>query len=133
MISFARKAPMRCAMHSIVHTIDARAKKANGADEAKHKKANGRYYPHLNFIELARYDRERIPDREWTVPDRFTRGDVSLLSGEGGKGKGIILNQLGVAQVFGRDWLRSIPTIGPVLIVDCEDPYHEIVRRLKPV
>jgi RecA-family ATPase len=84
-------------------------------------------------LDLARYDREPIPDRDWGVRDRFPRRNVALLSGEGGIGKSILLLQLAVAHVLGRDWLRSLPEQGPVVAVNCEDEGDELVRRLDPI
>ena len=84
-------------------------------------------------IDLARYDSEPIPAREWGVPERFPRRNVCLLSGEGGRGKSIILLQLAAAHVLGKDWLRSLPEQGPVIMVNAEDEEGEIVRRLKPI
>jgi RecA-family ATPase len=89
--------------------------------------------PLLVRIDLARYDSEPIPTREWGVPDRFPRRAVCLLSGEGGRGKSIILLQLAAAHVLGKDWLRSLPERGPVILVNAEDEESEIVRRLKPI
>jgi RecA-family ATPase len=89
--------------------------------------------PVLTRLDLARYDHEPIPDRDWGVRDRFPRRNVALLSGEGGIGKSIQLLQLGAAHVLGRDWLRSLPEQGPVVAVNCEDEGDELVRRLDPI
>jgi AAA domain len=88
--------------------------------------------PELVRLDLARYDTEQIPEREWGVRDRFPRRAVCLLSGEGAVGKSLLLLQLAVAHVLGRDWLRSMPEQGPVLLVNCEDEGDELVRRLDP-
>ena len=45
----------------------------------------------------------------------------------------ILLLQLAVAHVLARDWLRSMPEPGPVLLVNCEDEGDELVRRLDPI
>lgn len=87
----------------------------------------------LARIDLARYDHEPIPPREWTVYERFPRRNVALLSGEGGRGKSILLLQLAVAHALGRDWLRTMPEKGRVIVVNAEDEEPEIVRRLKPI
>jgi RecA-family ATPase len=105
-------------------------------DDARHANANGNgkaASPELAPLDLARYDVEPIPEREWGVRDRFPRRNVALLSGEGGVGKSILLLQLGVAHVLGRDWLRSLPEKGPVMVVNCEDERDELVRRLQPI
>ena len=67
------------------------------------------------------------------MPDRFPRRTVCLLPGEGGRGKSIILLQLAAAHVLGKDWLRSLPEPGPVVLVNAEDEEGEIIRRLKPI
>ena len=89
--------------------------------------------PELVRIDLARYDTEPIPEREWGVRDRFPRRSVALLSGEGAVGKSILFLQLAAAHVLARDWLRSMPEPGPVLLVNCEDEGDELVRRLDPI
>ena len=89
--------------------------------------------PLLLRINLARYDSEPVPAREWGVPDRFPRRAVCLLSGEGGRGKSITLLQLAAAHVLAKDWLRSLPEGGPVVVVNAEDEEGEIIRRLKPI
>jgi RecA-family ATPase len=95
---------------------------------------NGQDKPdHLARLDLARFDTEPIPDREWGVRDRFPRRQVGSLSGQGGVGKSILLLQLAVAHVLGRDWLRSLPEKGPVIAVNCEDEGDELARRLDPI
>jgi len=89
--------------------------------------------PPLARTDLALYDTEPIPEREWGVRDRFPRRNVALLSGEGAIGKSITLLQLAVAHVIGRDWLRSMPEQGPVIVVNCEDESGELLRRLSPI
>ncbi|MCS3496195.1 RecA-family ATPase [Bradyrhizobium japonicum] len=96
-------------------------------------KGNGAAAPSLDRIDLARYDTEEIPEREWGVRDRFPRRNVATLSGEGAVGKSIVLLQLAVAHVLGKDWLRSMPEPGPVVVVNCEDEGGELVRRLQPI
>jgi RecA-family ATPase len=95
--------------------------------------ANGQAPPQMVSIDLARYDTEPIPDREWGVRDRFPRRNVALLSGHGGAGKSLLLLQLAVAHALGKDWLRSLPEPGPVIVVNCEDEPDELVRRLAPI
>ena len=106
---------------------ETREKAANGQDQ------HGDASPELVRIDLAKYDTEPIPDREWGVRDRFPRRAVCLLSGEGAVGKSMLLLQLSAAHVLGRDWLRSLPEQGPVLLVNCEDEGDELVRRLDPI
>lgn len=97
---------------------------------------NGPDKPHasrLVRIALAQWDTRPLPPRDWTVKNRFLRRNVSILSGEGGTGKSLIMLQLAVAQILGRDWLRSVPEKGRVTIINCEEEEKEIVRRLRPI
>src|SRR5262249_6144455 len=87
-------------------------------DDDKRRQGGNGAAPLLLRINLPRYDSEPIPAREWGVPDRFPRRAVCLLSGEGGRGKSIILLQLAAAHVLGKDWLRSLPESGPVALVN---------------
>jgi len=100
---------------------------ANGQDKT------GDAPPQLVRIDLAKYDTEPIPEREWGVRDRFPRRIVALLSGEGAVGKSVLFLQLAAAHVLSLDWLRSMPEPGPVLLVNCEDEGDELVRRLDPI
>jgi RecA-family ATPase len=100
---------------------------ANGQDKT------GDAPPQLVRIDLAKYDTEPIPEREWGVRDRFPRRIVALLSGEGAVGKSVLFLQLAAAHVLSLDWLRSMPEPGPVLLVNCEDEGDELVRRLEPI
>src|SRR5262245_58960392 len=123
------------------------ATRCRAADEKQRRKARGNANgyassagddtaespPRLVRINLAQYDSEPIPVREWGVPERFPRRAVCLLSGEGGRGKSITLLQLAAAHVLDKEWLRSLPEPGPVVLVNAEDEEGEIVRRLKPI
>jgi len=59
--------------------------------------------------------------------------NVTLLSGEGGIGKSLLLLQLSVAHVLGRDWIGYVPESGPVLYFSCEEDENEICRRLEAI
>jgi KaiC/GvpD/RAD55 family RecA-like ATPase len=84
----------------------------------------------LPFLNIASWEGQSIPEREWAVRDRIPARAVTLLSGDGGVGKTILALHLGVATVLGRDWLSAMPEPGPVLGVLCEDDESEIHRRL---
>src|SRR5215468_8848119 len=59
--------------------------------------------------------------------------NVTLLSGEGGIGKSLLLLQLSVAHVLGRDWIGYMPERGPVLYFSCEEDADEMCRRLQSI
>jgi RecA-family ATPase len=56
-----------------------------------------------------------------------------VLSGEGAVGKSILLMQLASATVLGCDWINTLPQVGPVIYLSCEDDEDEIRRRLEAI
>ena len=84
----------------------------------------------LPFINATAWHGQPVPDREWCVLNRIPMRNVTLFSGEGAIGKSIVSLQLAVAHVLGRDWLRTMPEMGPVLTVACEDDAEELHHRL---
>jgi RecA-family ATPase len=85
----------------------------------------------LTFIDVSKWH-EHPPAREWSTPG-FPLRQVCLLSGEGAVGKSIVLLQLCVAHVLGKDWLQALPEQGPVIYLGCEDDATEIWRRVVPI
>ncbi len=65
--------------------------------------------------------------------DRIVRRAVTLLSGEGGVGKSILIMQLACAHVLGRDWFGSLPEPGPVIYLNAEDDERELHFRLEAI
>jgi RecA-family ATPase len=84
----------------------------------------------LCFINVAAWQDQKVPVREWVVPNRIPARNVTSLYGEGAVGKTILALQLSVAIVLGMDWLNTMPQAGPVLGVFCEDDTDELHRRL---
>ena len=76
---------------------------------------------------------EGVPPREWGLRDLFPLRNVALLSGEGAAGKTLLLLQLGVAHVLGRDWIGTLPEPGAFLYFGAEDETDEIHRRLADI
>ena len=109
-------------------TTEAAAKDTRAAIPAESKPTSEP--PPLPFINIAAWDGAMAPEREWVVQDRVPLKNVTLLSGEGGVGKSIVSLHLAVATVLGRDWLSTLPTPGPALVVCCEDDADELHRRL---
>ena len=68
------------------------------------------------FINIADWQNQPVPEREWMVKDRIPMSNVTLLSGEGAIGKTILALQLGTATALGRDWLGTMPEPGPALL-----------------
>jgi RecA-family ATPase len=84
----------------------------------------------LEFIDVTAWDGQPIPERKWAVFNRIPDEEVTLLSGEGAIGKSLILKQLAVATVIGRDWFGVMPAPGPVVYLTAEEKRDELHYRL---
>lgn len=84
----------------------------------------------LPFLKIAAWHDQPVPERKWIVKDRIPANNVTLLSGEGSVGKSILSLQLATAAVLGRDWLGTLPEMGAVIVVCCEEDENELWRRL---
>jgi len=69
------------------------------------------------------------PERRWAVQDRIPDCNVTLFTGHGGVGKTLLMQQLSVATVLGRDWIGLMPAIGSVLFITAEDDESELHYR----
>lgn len=69
------------------------------------------------------------PQREWMVERCFVRGAVAMLSGDGGIGKSLLMQQLLTCAALGRPWLDLAVTPGRGLMLACEDDDDELHRR----
>jgi RecA-family ATPase len=87
----------------------------------------------LPFADIAAWSERDLPLRDWAVQDRFPLRNVSMLSGEGAIGKSVLTCQLGAAHVLGRDWLGTLPELGPAIIVNAEDEEDELHRRFADI
>jgi RecA-family ATPase len=86
--------------------------------------------PPLAWLDMSNWDHEPRPEREWAIPDRVPLRQAGLFSGEGGTGKSIIELMKNVAHVTGKDWLGSMPELGPAFYIGAEDHDKEIHIRL---
>jgi hypothetical protein len=84
----------------------------------------------LPYIDVAR---DPIPPRRWFVHERIPDRNVSLFSGEGGRGKSLLAKQLSAATVLARDWIGTLPEPGPVIYLNYEDDDEEICHRLTAI
>ena len=87
----------------------------------------------LAWIDLAAWDGQEVPPRQWAIADRVPLNNAGLFSGEGGAGKSIIELMKDVAHVTGKDWLGSMPEQGPAIYVGAEDDEAELHRRLHSI
>jgi RecA-family ATPase len=107
------------------------ARKDNGKTSTDGKHGPGE--TELPFVDMAQWDNEEVPMRQWSVLDRLPLRQPALFSGEGATGKTIIELQLCAAHVLGRDWLGSMPELGPAIYLGCEDEVDELHRRLADI
>jgi len=84
----------------------------------------------LSWLDMSKWDSEPVPLRKWAIRDRVPLNQAGLFSGEGGTGKSIIELTKNVAHVLGKDWLGSLPEIGPAFYVGAEDDADELHIRL---
>jgi RecA-family ATPase len=89
--------------------------------------------PPLQWLDMSKWDREPVPERQWAIRDRVPLRQVGLFSGEGGTGKSIIELTKNVAHVAARDWLGSLPEPGPAFYLGAEDDADEIHIRLAAI
>jgi RecA-family ATPase len=89
--------------------------------------------PPLRWIDMSAWDHETLPERKWAISNRVPLNQAGLFSGEGGTGKSIIELMKDVAHVAGKDWLGSMPELGPALYVGAEDDIDEIHIRLAAI
>jgi RecA-family ATPase len=87
----------------------------------------------LSWLDMSKWDSEPVPARKWAIPDRVPLNQAGLFSGEGGTGKSIIELTKNVAHVLGKDWLGSLPEIGPAFYLGAEDDADELHIRLAAI
>jgi RecA-family ATPase len=87
----------------------------------------------LPFINMSNWDSKKPPERPWAVLNRIPLRQPTLFSGEGAIGKSLLELHLSAAHVLGRDWLGSLPELGPAIYFGVEDEQDELHRRLAAV
>jgi len=87
----------------------------------------------LQFIHYANWDGVPVPEQDWIVRDRLPRRQTALFSGEGAIGKSMTMLYLCSACALGKDWLGTMPEMGPSLFIDAEDEEIVIHRRLSSI
>jgi RecA-family ATPase len=87
----------------------------------------------LKWLDMSKWDSEPVPERKWAIKDRVPLNQAGLFSGEGGTGKSIIELMKDVAHVTGKDWLGSMPELGPAIYIGAEDDKDEIHIRLAAI
>jgi RecA-family ATPase len=107
--------------------------KRNGAKILSHPAAEKTKAPPIKWLDMSGWDTESVPERQWAIKDRVPLNQAGLFSGEGGTGKSIIELMKNVAHVTGKDWLGSLPELGPAFYIGAEDDKNEIHIRLAAI
>jgi RecA-family ATPase len=89
--------------------------------------------PPLRWIDMSNWDNEPVPDQQWAVLNRIPLKQCVLFTGEGAAGKSTVELHRSAAHVLGRDWLGTLPELGPAIFIDAEDHVDVIHRRLAAV
>jgi hypothetical protein len=89
--------------------------------------------PPLQWLDMSNWDNEPVPERKWAIRDRVPLRQAGLFSGEGGTGKSILELTKNVAHVIGKDWLGSLPELGPTFYLSAEDDVDELHIRLSAI
>ena len=87
------------------------------------------YVEPFPFSVVSAFEGVPIPERRWLVPDWIPQGQVTLLGGDGGVGKSLLVQQLMTSLALGRDWLGLPVTPRKVFGLFCEDDEDELHRR----
>ncbi len=77
----------------------------------------------------AKWHGKEPPPYDWIVDGCFLRGTVAMLSGDGGLGKSLLLQQLCTAAALGRPWLGLDTKQCKTFAMFCEDDDDELLRR----
>jgi hypothetical protein len=117
--------PLRSNGHDRAPTRDAPLNSLNNRE--------GLTFPPLAWLDMSTWDSDPIPERKWAIKDRVPLNQAGLFSGEGGAGKSIIELMKDVAHVSGRDWLGSLPEVGPAFYIGAEDDQAELHIRLAAI
>ena len=86
--------------------------------------------PNFPVVCAASFAGKPVPERRWIVRDMIPDNTVTLVSGDGGVGKSLLLGQLGDCRRDWREWIGTLPERGPVVFVSAEDDLDELHRRV---
>lgn len=109
------------------HPWNAYAQPTVQPSRATHRAANSEN--DLEIFTPGRWEGKPLPTREWIVDGLMPAGQVVMMSGDGGLGKSLLLQQLMTAAAIGAKWLswdtKRVRSWG----LFCEDNRDELWRR----
>jgi RecA-family ATPase len=92
--------------------------------------------PKLKVINPAEWEGKPKPERKWIIPDVIPDETITILYGDGGLGKSLVMLQLAAARSITTettDWLGFAPKLGRTLVLSTEDDADEMQRRFDDI
>jgi len=83
----------------------------------------------FDLLSPLRWEGKTPPRRDWLVERCFVRGSVALVSGDGGIGKSLVMQQLLTSAVMGWPFLGLACQPGRAIFFGAEDDQDELWRR----
>lgn len=93
------------------------------------KKSEAEAIEPIKWVRPSEWSGVEPPEREWDVVGWVPRYEVTLLYGDGGIGKTLIIHQLATAMAAGVSWLGQETRQRRVMCFFCEDSEDELLRR----
>jgi RecA-family ATPase len=113
-----------------VHNRNAEAKYGTDKPELGNNDQAGEQIAPAVFITPKKWPNEAPPATDWLAVNRFPRGDVSALIGDGGTGKTDGATRLAANVARGApDWFGCAIVSGPAVPISAEEPEREVRRR----
>lgn len=85
------------------------------------------------WINPVQWEGKPIPEREWEVEGWIPKGETTLLYGDGGVGKTLIMHQYATCAATGQSWLGQKTRPARVMCFFCEDSEDELMRRQRDI
>ncbi|RUY28911.1 AAA family ATPase, partial [Mesorhizobium sp. M7A.F.Ca.US.001.04.2.1] len=83
----------------------------------------------ISWINPTAWAGKAIKEREWEVEGWIPRNETTLLYGDGGVGKTLLIHQYATAAATGKQWLGQETRPARVMAFFCEDSEDELHRR----
>lgn len=83
----------------------------------------------IKWLKPSDWQGKQPPARQWEVDGWIPKGEVTLLYGDGGIGKTLIIHQYATCAAAGLSWLGQATRPAKVMCFFCEDSEDELHRR----
>lgn len=85
--------------------------------------------PVMDVVDPQKWGDLPVPQRDWMIEGWLLRGTVALVTGDGGMGKSLLMQQLATAAATNNDWLNIPVKPTRTLAMFCEDTEKELHIR----